>query len=145
MFLWRPGTVPKLWTVWPVLNFSRAPSAKVQVRSPSWFFNFFYQLHRQDENVLLYEWEISVAGLGSTDFQETQLWGVWPYRGPLLFPLGTSRTTSGGWVSIGLLAGKTQLWLKRYTFQVLEEEIPPDGRDTGSFSVWKLKKKKKKA
>lgn len=33
MFPWRPGTVPKLWTVRPLLNFSRATSAKVQVRS----------------------------------------------------------------------------------------------------------------
>lgn len=32
---WRPGAVPKLRTARPLLNFSRATSAKVQVQIPS--------------------------------------------------------------------------------------------------------------
>lgn len=77
-------------------------------RSPSWFFNCFERLHGQDENVLLYEWETSVAGLGSTDCQEAQPRGVLPHGGPLLFSTGTSHKMSEGWVSSGLLAGERQ-------------------------------------
>ena len=79
-------------------------------RSPSWFFNCFERLHGQDENVLLCEWETSVAGRGSTGCQEAQPWGVLPYGGPLLFSTGTSHKTSDGWFSSGLLAGKRRPW-----------------------------------
>lgn len=40
MLLWRPGTVPELWIVQPLLNFSRVTSAKAQDPLPDFSISF---------------------------------------------------------------------------------------------------------
>lgn len=113
MSLWRPGTVPELCTVRPLLNFSRATSAKVQVKIPFLIFQFL---------LTPISWAgCKCASLWMRNFSCWTWWQRFPRKpamknaallaaGPACFHWCTP-SNEGCWISNGLLAAKEwQRW-----------------------------------
>lgn len=132
--------MPKLRTLWPILNFSRAPSAKVQDPLPDFsialndFTGRMKMCFFMNEKLQLLDLAALIAKKPSRgECCLTADPSYFPLAHPIKrvragFPVGCSQKRDS--------RGKT----KKIFLPGVGEKAPPppDQKDTGSFSVWEL-------